>query len=90
VEYRANRYPVVTFTLMGVCVSVHLVIFALGLACGEGVYEWVYEYLWLIPAESRWWTYITSEGSWRLGGAFCSPSSLVHVLPVSNLDGLDQ
>ncbi len=60
VDYRAKRYPVVTFTLMGLCVAVYLVTLGLSLAYGEDVDVWVFENLWLIPVESHWWTYLTS------------------------------
>lgn len=62
VDYRARRYPVVTFTLMGVCVLVYLVTLAFKLSGdSDSVDEWVYEYLWLTPGESHWWTYLTSQ-----------------------------
>jgi membrane associated rhomboid family serine protease len=53
VDYRARRYPVVTFTIMGICVAVYLLTLPVSL-------DWVRENLWLIPAESHWWTYVTS------------------------------
>jgi membrane associated rhomboid family serine protease len=61
VDYNARRYPVVTFTLMGLCAAVYLV--TLGLAAsayGRAVYEWSFLHLWLIPGKSFWWTYLTS------------------------------
>src|SRR6266853_2053588 len=72
VDYRARRYPVVTFTLMGICVVVYLVTLGLRLAKGPEVFEWVGGNLWLIPAEAHWWTYVTSlfvhEGFFHLAG----------------------
>lgn len=72
VDYRARRYPVVTFTLMGLCVAVYLVTLVLGIARGDTVEEWVIENLWLIPAHSFWWTYLTSlfvhDGFFHLAG----------------------
>ena len=59
VDYRARRYPVVTFTLMGLCTLIYLVT-ELFNTRGSGVQEWVFENLWLIPAESHWWSYFTS------------------------------
>ena len=59
VDYDARRYPVVTFTLMGICTAVWLLTFVLGLLNGEAVHEWVYTHLWLTPAESNPWTYFT-------------------------------
>ncbi|HWF18973.1 MAG TPA: rhomboid family intramembrane serine protease [Verrucomicrobiae bacterium] len=60
-DYRARRYPVVTFTIMGICTALYLV----DLACklggdAQAVWDWDFEHLWLIPSESHWWTYITS------------------------------
>jgi membrane associated rhomboid family serine protease len=60
VDYRARRYPVVTFTLMGLCVAVYLVTLILQAIHGSDVEDWVFGYLWLIPSKSYWWTYITS------------------------------
>ncbi|MCL4179086.1 MAG: rhomboid family intramembrane serine protease [Verrucomicrobia bacterium] len=60
VDYRARRYPVVTFTLMGVCVAVYLLSVVMALS-GADAESWMLEPLWLIPSESRWWTYLTSH-----------------------------
>jgi membrane associated rhomboid family serine protease len=60
VDYKAHRYPVVTFSLMGICTAVYLITLALALSQGREVYVWTMTHLWLIPAESRWWTFITS------------------------------
>src|SRR5258708_5241642 len=60
VDYRARRYPVVTFTLMGLCVALYLITLGLRLAIGPDVLDWVVLNLWLIPAEAHWWTYLTS------------------------------
>lgn len=61
VDYRARRYPVVTFVLMGICILVYLVTLGFELSGNrEDVDSWVYENLWLIPDESHWWTYLTS------------------------------
>lgn len=49
----------VTFTLMGICTIIYLVTLVLQISNGEGVTEWVLANLWLIPAESHWWAYIT-------------------------------
>lgn len=49
----------VTFTLMGLCTVIYLVTLVLQISNGDRVTEWVMENLWLIPAESHWWTYIT-------------------------------
>ena len=60
VDYQARRYPVVTFTIMGLCTAIWLITFLLGLAYGKVVDEWVFQELWLVPADARLWTYITS------------------------------
>jgi membrane associated rhomboid family serine protease len=61
VDYRARRYPVVTFVLMDICILVYLVTLGFEMSGNrEDVDSWVYENLWLIPDESHWWTYVTS------------------------------
>lgn len=61
-DYRTRRYPVVTFTIMGLCTVVHLVtlFYTLGADNPKEAHKWIYEHLWLMPSESHWWTYITS------------------------------
>src|SRR5579864_4735651 len=59
VDYRARRYPVVTFTLMGLCTIIYLITLVLQISNGEAITDWVMQNLWLIPAESHWWAYIT-------------------------------
>src|SRR5882724_4302095 len=78
VDYRARRYPVVTFTLMGICVLVYLV--TLGFKWSgdaDTVDEWVYEYLWLTPGESHWWTYLTYQ--FVHGGFFHLAGNMVYL-----------
>src|SRR5215469_9017444 len=61
VSYRAQRYPVVTFTIMGLCTLIYLMQFMWEiLGDDREVQEWVYQYLWLTPNKSYWWTYLTS------------------------------
>ena len=60
VDYRARRYPVVTFTLMGICVAAYLLTLVFRLANGPDASEGVFMNFWLIPAISHWWTYLTS------------------------------
>ena len=60
VDYRARRYPVVTFTLMGICIAVYLVSLTTTLVNGPEGRAWEFENLWLVPAESYWWSYLTS------------------------------
>lgn len=59
-NYRTERMPIVTFTLMGLNVLVYLVSLAFFFANGEDAELWIYENLWLIPADSAWHTYLTS------------------------------
>lgn len=61
VNYRTERWPVVTFSIMGVNVLLYLVslvMFWSGGAAEEN--DWLIEHLGLIPSESVWYTYITS------------------------------
>jgi membrane associated rhomboid family serine protease len=59
VDYRAHRYPVVTFTLIGINVAVFVVTFLAGLNGTTGR-QWELENLWLIPAQTTWHSYLTS------------------------------
>src|SRR6185369_6905258 len=71
VDYQARRYPVVTFTLMGLNAVIYLVTLAVFLA-GKGDSEPLIMNLGLIPGEKIWWTWITSmfvhEGLFHFGG----------------------
>lgn len=59
-NYRTRRYPVVTFTIMGICTAVYLVGLFYELAGDQKeVLTWQFEHLWLIPNESHWWTFVT-------------------------------
>ena len=65
VDYQARRYPVVTFSLMGVNVVVYIisviVFFTSGAAAQETVeLTWWEKTFWLIPKASLWHTYLTS------------------------------
>ncbi len=59
-DYRTERYPVVTFTLMGICTLIYLAFLPFEISRGEPVIVWEMEHLWLIPSQSHWWTYFTS------------------------------
>ena len=48
VDYSARRYPVVTFTLMGLCTAVYLVTLGLVSEYGKAAYAWSFLHLWLI------------------------------------------
>jgi membrane associated rhomboid family serine protease len=61
VNYRTDRMPVVTFSIMGVNALLYLislVMFWSGGASEEN--DWLVDHFGLIPAESIWYTYITS------------------------------
>src|SRR4051812_37391114 len=59
-NYRTERLPIVTLSLIGV----NIVVYVISLACfflTQGASNlWIYENLWLIPADSLPWTYLTS------------------------------
>jgi len=59
-DYRTERLPVVTFALIGTNTLVYLVSLGFFLATDGNSDEWIYNYLWLIPAQSYLWTYLTS------------------------------
>jgi membrane associated rhomboid family serine protease len=72
VEYSARRYPVVTFTIMGVNVAIYLVSLVAFFMTGGDSDEWIIENFWLTPANSVGYTYLTSlfvhEGFFHLLG----------------------
>ena len=77
VNYMTRRYPVVTFTIMGLNTLLYLVSLVLFFSSGDsGLLEekndWLIDNLGLIPAESVWYTYFTSlfvhAGFWHLLG----------------------
>ena len=71
-NYRTERYPVVTFTLIGLNTIVWLVSLILGIVTQGDSQDWIYQHLWLIPAQSYPWMYLTSmfvhEGFFHLLG----------------------
>lgn len=59
-NYRTERLPVVTFTLIGINTLVYLVSLVF-FFCTEGDSGlWIYRHLWLVPAQSYLWMYLTS------------------------------
>ncbi len=60
VDYRTARYPIATFSIMGVNVAVYLVSLLCTLAHPESAQEWIFEHLWLTPATSVWYHYFTA------------------------------
>lgn len=59
VDYQARKWPVVTFTLMGINTLVHLASMVMWFNNQE-LYEWWMHTFWLIPSASLWHTYFTS------------------------------
>ena len=62
-NYETRRWPIVTFSLIGLNTLVYLVMLTYSLATGDGwnvTTPWVMQNLWLIPAQSDWWMYLTS------------------------------
>lgn len=60
VNYAARRYPVVTFTLIGINVVLFLSELILGWTCAPDFPEWVFNNLWLAPASAHWYSYLTT------------------------------
>ena len=59
-NYRTERLPVVTLTLMGLNILVYLVSLGFFVGQGEQADLWIIQHLWLIPEQSTWYTYLTS------------------------------
>ena len=59
-NYRTERYPVVTLTLIGINTFVWLVSLILEIVTHGDSQEWIMAHLWLIPAQSYLWMYLTS------------------------------
>jgi membrane associated rhomboid family serine protease len=59
-NYRTERLPLVTFSLIGINTLVWLVSLICEVSTKGDSQEWVFQYLWLIPAQSYIWTYLTS------------------------------
>ena len=59
-NYRAERVPIVTFTLIGINTLVYLVLLVFQLGTDDRSELWIRQYLWLVPAKSFPWAYLTS------------------------------
>src|SRR5258706_4559821 len=59
-NYQTARAPVITFTLMAINILVYLASLSFLLGQGTDTAIWMYEHVWLIPADSTWYTYLTS------------------------------
>jgi membrane associated rhomboid family serine protease len=60
VDYHAKRYPVVTFTLIGINTVIYLAGLVWMLTTGFEAQDWIIENLWLIPEKSLLHTYVTT------------------------------
>lgn len=59
-NYRTERYPVVTLSLIGINTLIYLVsLISFFITDGESDY-WIYEHLWLIPSNWNWYMCFTS------------------------------
>jgi len=59
-NYRTERLPVVTFTLIGLNTLVYLVSLFFAFQSDGESDIWIYQHLWLTPDTSAWYAYITS------------------------------
>jgi membrane associated rhomboid family serine protease len=59
-NYRTERFPIVTVSLIGLNTLVYLVTLICSISTGGDSNDWVIQNLWLIPAQSYWWTYLTN------------------------------
>jgi rhomboid family protein len=59
-NYRTERLPLVTFSIIGINTLAYLVSLVYAIGTGGESNDWVYNHLWLVPAQSFWWTYFTS------------------------------
>ena len=71
-NYRTERWPVVTFSLMGLNTLVWLVTLIFFFRTDGASTDWVMSHLWLTPASSPWYAYLTfmfvHEGVFHLLG----------------------
>ena len=59
-NYRTERLPIVTLSLIGLNTLVYLVTLICAIHTDGDSNAWVMENLWLVPALSYWWMYLTS------------------------------
>ena len=59
-NYRTERLPVVTFSLIGINTLVWLVSLICSFSTQGESNDWIYDHLWLIPSQSYLWMYLTS------------------------------
>ena len=59
-NYRTERLPLVTFSLIGINTLVWLITLMFSFHTGGESDLWIMRHLWLVPAQSYLWTYLTS------------------------------
>lgn len=59
-NYRTERLPVVTLSLIGINTLIWLVSAICLVSTGRGSQQWIFEHLWLIPASCTWYAPFTS------------------------------
>lgn len=59
-NYRTERLPLVTLSLIGLNTLVYLVTLFFFFKTDGASDSWIRQHLWLIPAQSFWWMYLTS------------------------------
>jgi membrane associated rhomboid family serine protease len=59
-NYRAQRWPVVTFSLIGLNTLIYLVSLVYFFNTQGESDIWIMQHFWLIPSDSVWFTYLTS------------------------------
>jgi membrane associated rhomboid family serine protease len=59
-NYRTERFPIVTFSLIGLNTLVYLISLIFFFSTQGASDLWIYEHLWLIPADWHWYASLTS------------------------------
>ena len=58
-NYRTERYPVVTLSIIGLNTLIWLITLICNIVTQGDANEWIQEHLWLVPAQSHVWMYLT-------------------------------
>lgn len=58
VDYQTQRFPIITFILMGLNTLIHIVAMVLQFKFPDQ-FDWWMQHLWLTPASSPWYSYFT-------------------------------
>ncbi|MGO8766594.1 MAG: rhomboid family intramembrane serine protease [Limisphaerales bacterium] len=59
-NYETQRLPIVTLSLIGLNTLVYVVTLVCFFCTGGESDVWIMHHLWLVPAQSYWWMYLTS------------------------------